>query len=128
MGLLTRHQTTVPLIRVQDDGSAPDYNLPSPSKAGAISPPPLSPSALSDGTAFTAPEDEEKRWDRVGWAPRFGMPGGDDEVNEEAMMLDHQTLLEGALDDKFFGGKVHLLDVGCACSNHELQIGTTMRE
>ncbi|KAK7725442.1 Tricalbin-2 [Botryosphaeria dothidea] len=89
-----------------DDGSAPQYDLPSPSKAGAVEPPPASPTAKSDGTAVTAPEDDEKRWDRVGWAPRFGLPGSEEE-EDETTMLDHQTLLEGKLDDKFFGDWYH---------------------
>lgn len=104
MGLLSRHKTTIPLIRVQDDGSAPQYDLPPPTKSGAVEPPPASPTAKSDGTAVTAPEDDEKRWDRVGWAPRFGLPGSEEE-EDETTLLDHQTLLEGKLDDKFFGGE-----------------------
>ncbi|OJD36623.1 membrane bound c2 domain protein [Diplodia corticola] len=86
-----------------DDGSTPQYALPSPSKAGAIEPPPVSPTAKSDASAVTAPEDEEKRWDRVGWAPRFGMPGDFEDDDADGTLADHQTLLEGALDDKFFG-------------------------
>lgn len=105
MGFLSRHSTTIPLIRVQDDGSTPQYALPSPSKAGAIETPLASPTARSDTSAVTAPEDEEKKWDRVGWAPRFGMPGDFEDDDEEGTLADHQTLLEGALDDKFFGGK-----------------------
>lgn len=90
-----------------DDGSAPQYDLPPPSKAGAIDPPPTSPTAKSDGTAVTAPEDDEKRWERVGWAPRFGMPGGHDDDDDEGTLLDHQTLIESKLDDKFFGDWYH---------------------
>ncbi|KAL1630040.1 Tricalbin-2 [Diplodia seriata] len=87
-----------------DDGTIAQYDLPEPSKAGgAIEPPPVSPTARSDFSAVTAPEDEEKKWDRVGWAPRFGMPGDFDDDDDEGTLADHQTLLEGALDDKFFG-------------------------
>ncbi|KAF9635988.1 putative membrane bound c2 domain protein [Lasiodiplodia theobromae] len=91
------------LVSDTDDGSPPDYDLPPPSKAGAVEPPPVSPTAKSDTSAVTAPEDDETKWDRVGWAPRFGMPGGLDEDEDDRTLADHQTLLEGALDDKFFG-------------------------
>ena len=50
--------------------------------------------------------DEDLRWarDRTGWAPRFEVPKSDD---DEGTLLDHQTFLEGRLDDKFFGGVYH---------------------
>ena len=43
------------------------------------------------------------RWarDRTGWAPRFGY--GDPADDGGANFLDHQTLLESKLDDKWFG-------------------------
>jgi Ca2+-dependent lipid-binding protein len=50
------------------------------------------------------PEDEYAR-DRVGWAPRFGT--GDPADDEGDTLLDHQTFLEGKLDDKFFGDWYH---------------------
>lgn len=82
---------------LQDDGAPPEYDLPPPSRAGAI--------ALSDTTASKTvngktPEDDEE-WGRMGWAPRFGIPKLPD---DEGNMLDHQTWLEGRIDDKFFGG------------------------
>lgn len=62
-------------------------------------------SPTSDKANGHAPElDEEQRWQRVGWAPRFGMPGSD-EPEDESTLLDHQTWLEGKLEDKFFGGR-----------------------
>jgi len=47
---------------------------------------------------------EDQRWarDRTGWAPRFEIQK--EEGEEEGTLLDHQTLLEGKLDDKWFGG------------------------
>lgn len=49
---------------------------------------------------------DDDRWarDRVGWAPRFG--NGDPKDDEDETLLDHQTFLEGKLDDKFFGGTI----------------------
>ncbi len=50
--------------------------------------------------------DDDKRWarDRTGWTPRF-VREDDPEDHDEATLLDHQTFLEGKLDDKFFGGR-----------------------
>ncbi|WEW58994.1 Tricalbin-2 [Emydomyces testavorans] len=50
---------------------------------------------------------DEERWarDRTGWAPRFHIK--EDEVDEGEMLLDHQTLLESKLDEKFFGDWYH---------------------
>lgn len=53
-----------------------------------------------------APPEEDSRWDRVGWAPRFGMGDGAEE-DDGTTMLDHQTWLEGKLDDKFYGDWYH---------------------
>lgn len=90
------------------DGSVgTKYDLPSPSKAGAIEGPvsPTSPTSTKANGHF--PElDEDARWARVGWAPRFGLPGSEDE-DEEGSLLDHQTWLEGKLEDKFFGDWYH---------------------
>lgn len=46
------------------------------------------------------------RWarDRTGWAPQFEHQPTQEE-KEEGTLLDHQTFLEGRLDDKFFGGE-----------------------
>lgn len=96
---LFRHKT-IPLIQVQDDGTGPDYNLPSTDKPVAAEPP--TPTGDSHEANGHAPEDDEKRWERVGWAPQFGMPGGD--VEDEGTLLDHQTWIEGKLDEKFYGG------------------------
>lgn len=63
---------------------------------------PDSPSDSTPNANGTADVSEKARWERVGWAPRFG--SGDAEVDDETTMLDHQTWLEGKLDDKFYGG------------------------
>ena len=50
------------------------------------------------------PKAGDGEWSRVGWEPQFG------DLNDtfglgDVMAEDHQTLLEGKLDDKFFGGE-----------------------
>jgi len=52
------------------------------------------------------PEHEDHEWARVGWAPRFGMPGSEDK-EDEGTLLDHQTWLEAKLHDKFYGDWYH---------------------
>ncbi len=51
-------------------------------------------------------EDYESWVARTGWAPRFGT--GDPKDDEGTSLLDHETWLEGKIDDKFFGGKLCL--------------------
>lgn len=88
----------------QNGGSGPKYDLPPASKAGAIAAPE---SPTSDKANGHAPElDEVNEWARVGWAPRFGMPGSE-EQEDEGSLLDHQTWLEGKLEDKFYGDWYH---------------------
>ena len=82
------------------DSSAPKLDLPPPSKAGAMDKP-----AEANGHA---PElDQEDPWARVGWAPRFGPLGSEDDDQDEGTLLDHQTWLEGRLQDKFYGDWYH---------------------
>ncbi len=48
--------------------------------------------------------DEADRYvQQTGWAPRFGQGSLTSEEAGESL-LDHATLLESKLDDKFFGG------------------------
>ena len=48
---------------------------------------------------------EKAEWvESSGWPPRFG-PGSVHESEEEDTLLDHQTWVEGILDDKYFGGE-----------------------
>ena len=61
------------------------------------------------GVENGAPPEEEAQWSKVGWAPRFGS-GETEEDKDERNLLDHQTALEGKIDEKFFGGAyTHLL-------------------
>ncbi|RMY19282.1 hypothetical protein D0866_12908, partial [Hortaea werneckii] len=90
-----KHQTAA-LVSDQDDGQTAGYDLPPPSKEGAVdaaSAPPASPTG-------NAKDDFSK----VGWAPRFGNPA---DKEEPSSMLDHQDMLEGKLDEKFFGDWYH---------------------
>lgn len=45
-------------------------------------------------------------YSRVGFKPQFGEVGKNEHSNDESM-LDHQTWLEGKLDEKFFGDWYH---------------------
>ncbi|KKY24469.1 putative membrane bound c2 domain protein [Phaeomoniella chlamydospora] len=94
----------VGLVSDIDDGTPDQYDLPPPSKDGALEV--TSADVNGEGKA-NGVVDEDQRWarDRVGWAPRFG--NGDAEDDDGATLLDHQTFLEGKLDDKFFGDWYH---------------------
>lgn len=92
---------------MQDDGTPDQYELPTPSRGGAL---PASPNtAQADGKSTQANghlhQDDKSRYDdHVGWAPRFGQ-GSITEAEAVESPLDHQTWVESKLDDKFFGGK-----------------------
>jgi hypothetical protein len=90
-----------------DDGKPSAYDLPTPTTDGAI---PVTPTKDKDGKPLpngvngVVAEDENARWiERTGWAPRFG--NGAESVEGEPTLADHQTWVEGKLEDKFFGGK-----------------------
>ncbi|KAF2748549.1 tricalbin [Sporormia fimetaria CBS 119925] len=85
------------------DTSAPKYDLPPPAKASAVA----EENQIAEKAKGNARElDEDARWARVGWKPRFGMPGSDEEPDETSL-LDHQTWLEGKLEEKFYGDWYH---------------------
>jgi Ca2+-dependent lipid-binding protein len=94
-----RKHVTAALVSDQDDGQTAGYDLPEPSKQGALPAP-----ESNDADALDAQQAKEEEYARVGWAPRFGNPADHD---EEGTMLDHQDLLEGKLGDKFFGDWYH---------------------
>ncbi|KAF1831287.1 tricalbin [Decorospora gaudefroyi] len=95
-----RNKNATALVTDADDNGPPEYQLPTPTKAGVVETPA---EALANGrTPQKADDDDDARWNRVGWAPQFGMPGAHSE-DDEATMADHQTWLEGRLEDKFFG-------------------------
>ncbi|MBV35683.1 MAG: hypothetical protein CMP47_09565 [Rickettsiales bacterium] len=93
-----------------DDGKPGAYDLPPPSTAGALAPtaPPKDKSGkpITNGVSGQFIDDDDNdRWvERTGWAPRFGN-GVSSASMEEESLADHQTWVEGKLDDKFFGGK-----------------------
>ncbi|KAK3697004.1 Tricalbin-2 [Vermiconidia calcicola] len=91
-----KHQTAA-LVSDQDDGQTAGYDLPPPSKEGA-----LAAGSPTDANGTLA-KDDDGVYSKTGWAPRFGNPGDED----EGTMLDHQDFLEGKLDDKFFGDWYH---------------------
>ena len=92
-----KHQVAA-LVTDEDDGKTAGYDLPPPSKEGALAAP-TSPTSVNGSIS----KDEDNVYSKTGWAPRFGNPKDD----EEGTLLDHQDFLEGKLDDKFFGDWYH---------------------
>ncbi|KAI9790565.1 MAG: hypothetical protein M1833_001916 [Piccolia ochrophora] len=100
-----RRHKAIGLTTDIDDGTPDQIELPAPSKAGALAASPTvgeSKDGLGNGTL--SKEDNDRWVERSGWAPRFGT--GKDADTEEGTLLDHQTWLEGRLDEKFYGGKI----------------------
>ena len=94
-----------PLIsQVQGDGTPDQYELPAPSKGGALPPSPTTAGGPAQANGHIHQDDKSRYEDRVGWAPRFGQ-GSITKAEAEESPLDHQTWVESKLDDKFFGGK-----------------------
>ncbi|KAK5091304.1 Tricalbin-2 [Lithohypha guttulata] len=77
-----------------------DYDLPPPSTAGVVVPSTTEDQQPRMNGSF--PEDDQ--WKKTGWAPRFELK---DEHEDATLITDHQTFLEGKLDDKFFGDWYH---------------------
>ena len=86
-----------------DDGTPDQYDLPPPTTAGAVAPP-VNGEAKANGQIIDS-EDIRYSKERTGWAPRFEPKEAEDTGSET--LIDHQTLLEGKLDDKFFGDWYH---------------------
>jgi hypothetical protein len=91
-----------------DDGKPGAYNLPPPSTAGAIAAKPATDkngAPLENGANGHIDKEDSERWiERTGWAPRFGNGSSGASIEGESL-ADHQTWLEGKLEDKFYGGK-----------------------
>jgi hypothetical protein len=108
-----------------DDGTKADVDLPTPSKAGAIE-------VAKDGDGKPlanghVAEDEEDDWGKTGWEPRFGWPS--EPADEGESMLDHTTLVESQLPEKFFGGKLHVSSKVCVeAHTFGIQTGTTTQQ
>ena len=92
----------------QDDG--PDeYDLP-PTSAGISAA--VATTTDSDGkTAVNGVPPEAERWKKTGWEPRFGSGETAEEKEDTRTLLDHQTFLEGKLDERLFGGKLKTTDL-----------------
>jgi Ca2+-dependent lipid-binding protein len=89
-----------------DDGKPDDYDLPPPTAAGAIA---LTNGVVGQTSTANRIAPEQERWaaDKTGWAPRFGDGMTATEREDTSTLLDHQTFLEGRLDEKFFGDWYH---------------------
>ncbi|KIX07732.1 uncharacterized protein Z518_02386 [Rhinocladiella mackenziei CBS 650.93] len=92
-----------------DDEKPDQYDLPPPQSIAAAEAANV-PTAQIGAANGKPPEEEDEedaeQWSKVGWAPRFGS-GETEEDKEAGDLLDHQTLLEGRLDEKFFGDWYH---------------------
>ncbi|KAI1261765.1 C2 domain-containing protein [Xylariaceae sp. FL1019] len=96
---LRRHKPKgVALATDQDDGNKVTYDLPEPSKAGAVD-------VTKDKDGNDAADEEEDMAAKVGWTQQFGWPV--DSVLSEDTLLDHSTWVEGQIPDKFFGDWYH---------------------
>ncbi|PWY62747.1 membrane bound C2 domain protein vp115 [Aspergillus eucalypticola CBS 122712] len=96
----------VAVVTDKDDGTPDQYDLPPPRSAtDLLQEKADEASAAPNGEAHV---EEDMRWarDRTGWAPQFEHQPTQEE-KEEGTLLDHQTFLEGRLDDKFFGDWYH---------------------
>ena len=94
------------LVSDIDDGTPDQYDLPSPSKAGALA---ASAAGAANGHAQGphghAPTEDDAWWtERAGWAPRFGTGAEHDEGPDGR---DQSTFLETRLEEKFFGDWYH---------------------
>lgn len=87
-----------------DDGTKAEYDLPDPSKAGAIEVPKDDDGKTIQGAPDDPEETPEELAAKVGWTQRFGWPM--ESVFDGESLLDHTTWVEGKLPDKFFGGKL----------------------
>jgi hypothetical protein len=97
-GVPTHQKTNATAIATDiDDGSAPKYDLPPPSKAGMIEV-----EKDADGKPLELPEDVKDITAKAGWAPKFGAPVPD--ADPEGA-LSRPTWVEGNLAEKFYGGK-----------------------
>ncbi|KAL6252855.1 Tricalbin-2 [Rhinocladiella similis] len=79
------------------DGGPDQYDLPPPE--------PVAAGGKAGPATNGVPPEPEEDWSKLGWAPRFG--SGETEEDKEGNLLDHQTLLESKLDDRFYGDWYH---------------------
>ncbi|KAL9583913.1 MAG: hypothetical protein Q9203_004883 [Teloschistes exilis] len=89
-----------------DDGTPDQYELPTPSKGGALPASPTTDANPAQANGHVHPDEKSRYEDRVGWAPRFGQ-GSITEAEAAESPLDHQTWVESRLEDKFFGDWYH---------------------
>ncbi|KAK6948278.1 hypothetical protein Daesc_010042 [Daldinia eschscholtzii] len=99
----TRKPKGVAIATDVDDGTKANYDLPSPTKDGA-----MEIVRDKDGRPImdgNTAEEEEDLAAKVGWTQRFGWPV--DSVMEGESLLDHSTWLEERLPDQYFGEWYH---------------------
>lgn len=92
--LLPHLRNSKPFTNFLQDGGPDQYDLPPPE--------PVAAGGKAGPATNGVPPEPEEDWSKLGWAPRFG--SGETEEDKEGNLLDHQTLLESKLDDRFYGG------------------------
>ncbi|KAI2615597.1 tricalbin [Hypoxylon sp. NC1633] len=93
----------VAIVTDVDDGNKADYDLPAPSKDGAI----VAITKDQDGRSITdgnTAEDDDLAA-KVGWTQRFGWPV--DSVTAGESLLDHSTWLDERVPEQYFGEWYH---------------------
>ncbi|KAK5938244.1 Tricalbin-2 [Knufia obscura] len=80
-----------------------DYDLPAPTTAGVVA----GSTTGDQQEQMNGFHPEEDNWKKTGWAPRFGSGETEEDKQDDALISDHQTFLEGKLDDKFYGDWYH---------------------
>jgi hypothetical protein len=84
-----------------DDGSKPEYDLPSPTKDGVVAIP-----QDKDAKADVDGDEKNQFGPKTGWAPQLGWPM--ESIHQAESLLDHSTWLEGQIPDKFYGGGLRI--------------------
>ncbi|MCJ1391843.1 hypothetical protein MMC18_004710 [Xylographa bjoerkii] len=103
-----QHKASAAGLVSDTDAGLPDaYELPSPTRATAVTPPSSTKEVKAKANGTVTSEEDQTRWvNRVGWAPRFG-EGTMTEAEKNETLLDKTTALESMLDDKLFGDWYH---------------------
>jgi hypothetical protein len=92
---------------------------------GAIAAAPTAEAPKGDGFVNGFPKAGDGEWSRTGWEPRFGNLNDALGITQGEGISDHQTWVEGQLDEKFYGGNTPLPDWLNAAAHESQNGGTT---
>ncbi|RKF78728.1 Uncharacterized protein PYUK71.03c [Golovinomyces cichoracearum] len=109
-GFHHHHKPKAIAITTDIDDDTPISDLPPSMSAGALPTTGTSKDEnrdqLINKSILDAQLEDDARWiERAGWAPRFGNPTSSS--IKEGNLLDHQTWVEGRLNDKLYGDWYH---------------------